>query len=415
MPVYAYKGVNQAGRAAKGFVDAENQRAARAKLRKDGVFLTDLAESSGARARGRGERKDAAPSRWQVQFSFLRRVSTMELSLATRQLATLVGAGIPLVEALGALTEQVESTRLKGVIGAVRDRVNEGASLADAMGASGVFGDLFVSMVRAGEAGGALEQVLDRLADYQEGQVRLRNRVLSIILYPCVMLGFAVFVIGALVTFVLPQITQLLQSLNQPLPFYTRAIIGLSDFTRDWWWAVALGVAAVVTGLRAAIRTETGRVRWDAFRLRVPVFGKVVRLLAISRFTRTLSTLLAGGIPIVRALEISKLVASNAIIGRAVEAASESLTEGSTLAGPLRASGEFPPLVIHMVDVGERSGELEPMLAKIADNYDEQVESTVTRLTALLEPILILLMVGIVLGIIFSVLVPMLQITGSIR
>lgn len=413
MPVYAYKGVTQAGRAAKGFVDAENERLARAKLRKDGVFPTDLSESAGARSRGRSGRAGAAPSRFRT--TFLRRVSPMDLALATRQLATLVGAGIPLVESLAALTEQVESARLKSVLGSVRERVNEGASLGDAMGAAGVFGDLYVSMVRAGEAGGALEQVLDRLADYLEGQVRLRNRVLGIVMYPLVMLGFALFVVAALVTFVLPQITQLLESLNQPLPIYTRAIIFLSDFTRAWWWAMILVGVGVTVGVRWAIATERGRVRWDAVKLRIPVVGKVVRLLAISRFSRTLSTLLAGGIPIVRALDISKLVANNAIIGQAVSKASESLTEGATLAGPLRASGEFPPLVIHMVDVGERSGELEPMLRKIAENYDEQVESTVTRLTALLEPLLILLMVGIVLGIIFSVLVPMLQITGSIR
>jgi general secretion pathway protein F len=339
----------------------------------------------------------------------------MELALATRQLATLIGAGIPLVEALGALTEQVESSRLKGVLGGVRDHVNEGAALADALAAAGPFNDLFVSLVRAGEAGGALEQVLDRLADYLEGQVRLQNRVISIIIYPAMMLLFALGVVAALVTFVLPQISQLLESLNQPLPIYTRAIIALSDFARAWWWAVALVLIVAAIGLRAAIRTEAGRLRWDAFRLRMPYLGRITRLLAISRFSRTLSTLLAGGIPIVRALDISKHVANNVIIGKAVESAAESLTEGATLAAPLKRSGEFPPMVVHMVDVGERSGELEPMLAKIADNYDEQVENTVTRVTALLEPLLILVMVGVVLGIIFSVLVPMLQITGSIQ
>lgn len=411
MPVYAYRGVTQAGKSAKGFVDADSPRAARAKLRRDGVYPTDLSESAAGPARTERPRAGAR----KLSLASLRRVSTLDIALATRQLATLVGAGIPLVEALGALTEQVESSRLKGLVGSVRDRVNEGAALADAMAQAGVFGDLYVSMVRAGETGGALEQVLERLAEYLEGQVRLRNRVLSITLYPLMMLAFAVFVVAMLVTFVLPQITQLLESLNQPLPFYTRAIIGLSEFARSWWWAVLLLAGASVAGLRAAIRTETGRVRWDAFRLRLPVLGKVVRLLAISRFARTLSTLLAGGIPIVKALDISKFVANNAIVGAAVERAKESLTEGASLASPLRASGEFPPLVIHMVDVGERSGELEPMLAKVADNYDEQVENTVTRLTALLEPVLILLMVGIVLGIIFAVLVPMLQITGSIR
>jgi general secretion pathway protein F len=411
VPVYAYKGVTQTGRSTKGFVDADSPRSARSKLRRDGVFLTDLSESAPARAReeaGRGQ----AP-RFSLSLAGLRRVSALDLALATRQLATLVGAGIPLVEALGALTEQVESSRLKGVLGAVRDRVNEGASLADAMSESGVFGDLYVSMVRAGEAGGALEQVLDRLADYLEGQVRLRNKVLGIVIYPLVMLAFAVFVIAALVTFVLPQITQLLESLNAPLPLVTRVVIGASDFARSWWWAMAILALGCFIGLRAAIATERGRERWDAFRLRVPVLGKVVRLLAISRFSRTLSTLLAGGIPIVRALDISRLVANNAIIARAVQEATESLTEGASLAGPLRASGEFPPLVIHMVDVGERSGELEPMLAKVAENYDEQVETTISRLTALLEPLLILLMVGIVLVIIFATLFPMLQITGS--
>lgn len=415
MPVYAYKGVTQAGRAAKGTVDADNPRTARDKLRKQGVFLTDLAESSGARARSQADRSGAAPGRFSFSLASLRRIGALELALATRQLATLVGAGIPLVEALGALTEQVESTRLKSVIGTARDRVNQGASLADALGESGVFGDLFVSMVRAGEASGALEQVLARLADYQEGQVRLQNKVMSIVLYPLMMLGFSVMVIALLVVVVLPQITQLLESLNRPLPFSTRMVIGLSEFVRSWWWLLLLGLAAAGLGLRAAIRTERGRVRWDAFRLRVPVLGKVVRLLAISRFARTLSTLLAGGIPIVRAMGISRLVANNAIIGAAVERAAESLTEGASLAGPLRASGEFPPLVIHMVDVGERSGELEPMLAKIAESYDEQVESSVTRLTALLEPLLILVMVGIVIVIILSVLLPMLELTGSIQ
>jgi general secretion pathway protein F len=413
MPVYAYKGVTQAGRATKGFVDAENQRAARAKLRRDGVFPTDLSESASRTAPRGGEKKGEKKERFSL--SLRRGVSTLDLALATRQLATLIGAGIPLVEALGALTEQVESARLKSVLGAARDRVNEGASLADAFAASGIFGDLFVSMVRAGEAGGALEQVLERLAAYLEGQVRLQNRVMGIVLYPLMMLGFSVLVVGLLVGFVLPQITELLLSLNAPLPLPTRVIITLSGFVRTWWWALGILAVGFGIGLRALIRTERGRIRWDAFRLRVPVLGKVVRQLSISRFSRTLSTLLSGGIPIVKAMDIARLVANNAIIGRAVSKAAESLTEGATLAGPLRASGEFPPLVIHMVDVGERSGELEPMLAKIAESYDEQVESSITRLTALLEPLLILLMVGIVIVIILAVLLPMLQLTGSIQ
>jgi general secretion pathway protein F len=399
--------VNAAGRSIQGFVDADSARTARTKLRRDGVFLTELAEEA---------REAAAAARASRFPTFtLRRISSLDLALTTRQLSTLIGAGIPLVSALGALTEQAENKRLKGVLGGVRDRVNEGASLAEALAQAGPFPDLFVGMVRAGEAGGALETVLERLAEYLESQVRLRNKVGSILIYPAVMFFFAMVVVAALVTLVLPQITELLTSLDQELPIYTRLIIGLSNFARGWWWALLAGGVGLGVLLGAAIRTERGRRAWDRLKLDLPVVGRVVRLVAISRFTRTLSTLLAGGIPIVRALDVSKHVAANVILGEAVDAARTSLTEGATLAAPLRASGEFPALVVHMVDVGERSGALEAMLAKVADTYDEQVETAVTRLTALLEPLLIMFMVGIVLVIIFATLAPLLQITSSLQ
>lgn len=339
----------------------------------------------------------------------------MDLALATRQLSTLVGAGIPLVEALAALTQQVEGARLKSVIGQVRDRVNQGSSLADAMAQAGPFSDLYVGMVRAGETGGALETVLERLAEYLESQVRLRNKVGSILIYPAVMFGFALVVVAALVVFVLPQISELLASLNQELPIYTRIVISGSNFARDYWWAIAIVAVALGFGFRALVRTPSGRAWYDRTRLRLPVVGRVSRTLAISRFTRTLATLLAGGIPIVRALDTAKHVANNVVISEAVDAAKEGITGGASLAKPLRASGQFPPLVTHMVEVGEASGELEAMLAKVADTYDEQVETTMTRLTALLEPLLILLMVGIVMVIISATLVPLLQITSSLR
>ncbi len=409
MPVFSYKGVSEAGKAIRGFVDAENDRSARAKLRRDGVFLTDLSVTTGSEAR----RSDAPPRRF--SFDMLRRVGGTDLAIATRQLATLIGAGIPLVEALGALTEQVESPRLKGAISQIRERVNEGASLADALSMTSLFGDLYVSMVRAGEAGGALEQVLERLADYLESEVRTRNKVVSIMIYPAIMFAVAIGVVVVLVTVVLPQITQLLDSLNRPLPIYTVAIIGLSNLLRDYWWVLGLFAAVAVVAFRATVRTERGRTAVDGVKLRLPVFGKVVRQLALARFTRTLSTLLAGGIPIVRALDISKHVANNTVLGGAVDKAREAITEGASIAAPLRRSGYFPPLVTHMVEVGERSGELEAMLAKVADTYDEQVENSVSRMTALLEPVLILIMVGLVLGIILATLVPLLEITSAIQ
>jgi len=409
VPVYAYKGIAASGKAARGHLDAESSRSARAKLRRDGIFVTDMSEAE----------REAAPRAGAGRFALhvpnpFRRVSGLDLALVTRQAATLIGAGIPLVEGLGALTEQTDNPLLKSVLGQVRDRVNEGASLADALGQSGVFPDLYVSMVRAGEAGGALEKVLERLADYLESQVRLRNKVGSILIYPLVMLGFAMLVVGVLVTVVLPQITELLLSLDQPLPFYTRWIIALSEFARSFWWAIGLGAAGAGFGLRALVRTRGGRDAWDRLQLRLPLVGRVVRLVAISRFTRTLATLLAGGLPITRALDAARDVADNAVLGRAIDLARESITEGQSVAQPLRASGEFPPLVTHMIEVGERSGELEAMLAKVADTYDEQVETTVTRLTALLEPLLILVMVGIVIVIILATLVPLLNITSSL-
>jgi general secretion pathway protein F len=402
--------VTQAGRATHGFVDADSPRAARTRLKRDGVFLTELTESNAPAAHSRAQRKSSPV----LSLDRLRRVSMLDLALATRQLSTLVGAGVPLVQALSALTEQVEGARLKGIIGRIRDRVNEGATLADAMAQAGPFSDLYVGMVRAGEAGGALETVLDRLADYLEGQVRLRNKVSSILIYPAIMLGFAGLVVAVLVTVVLPQITELLTSLNRPLPWFTKVIIGGSHFARDWWWAIALCGVAFALAFRAVSRTEAGRARLDAWQLRLPVVGRTVRLIAISRFTRTLSTLLAGGIPIVRALDISKHVANNVVLGHAIDAARDSVTEGASLAQPLRASGHVPPMVVHMVEVGERSGELEAMLEKVAQTYEEQVETSVSRLTALLEPLLILLMVGIVIVIIAATLVPLLDVTTSL-
>jgi general secretion pathway protein F len=268
-------------------------------------------------------------------------------------------------------------------------------------------------MVRAGEAGGALEGVLERLADYLEAQVRLRNKVSSILIYPAVMLGFAALVVGVLVTVVLPQITTLLAQSGQELPWYTSAIIVSSDFVRAWWWALLLGAAGALFAVRTALATERGRAFWDRMALKIPVLGKTVRLIAISRFTHTLSTLLAGGLPIVRALDTARDVAGNVVLGEAIDRAKEAITEGASIARPLRESGQFPPLVTHMIEVGERSGDLEAMLTKVASTYDEQVETTVTRLTALMEPFLILIMVGIVVVIILATLVPMLNMTTS--
>lgn len=412
MPVYAYRGVSSAGKNLKGTISAESMRAARARMRVEGVFLTDIRETD-----ARTPQKSAVEKTGASRFSFElpTRIPTTERAIATRQLATLVGAGIPLVESLSALVEQIEHGPLKAIFAQVRDRVNEGASLAEALSATGKFDTLYVSMIRAGEASGALDKVLARIADYLEDQVRLTSKVTSIMVYPAVMLGFAMVVVAVLVSVVLPQITTLLLSLGQELPFYTRWVIAGSEFVRNYWWALLIGAVAFLLGFRAVGRTERGRAAIDRTVLRIPILGRVTRVVAIARFTRTLSSLLAGGVSIIQSLDISRHVANNTVIERAVTHARTSVLEGASLAKPLRQSGEFPPMVITMVEVGERSGELEAMLAKVAETYDEQVEATVTRLTSLMEPLLILLMVGIVLVIILATLMPLLSITNSLQ
>ena len=411
--MYAYKGVSNNGKKTHGAVSADNARAARARMRTQGIYLTELTEAPDST---RTEASDQT-SRLSIDLSrlALRPIPPMERAVATRQLSTLLTAGIPLVESLGALVAQIEHARLRTTFVQIRDRVNEGSSLADALAATRQFDDLYLSMIRAGEASGALGPVLGRIADYLEDQLRMSNKVLSIMLYPAVMLLFSLLVVGVLVTVVLPQITSLMISLDQELPLVTRLIIGASDFVRSWWWALAIGAIGASFGLRAFRRTERGRIVYDRLRLRLPVVGTLVRVLAITRLTRTLSTLLASGVGIVKSLEIARLVANNTVIAEAVDSARTAIIEGAPLAAPLRASGQFPSMVTTMIEVGEQSGELEAMLAKVADTYDEQVENTVTRMTALIEPALILVMVGVVLVIILATLQPLLSLTSSLN
>jgi general secretion pathway protein F len=415
VPVYAYKGVTTAGKNTRGQISAENLRAARQKMRQSGIFLTTIGETS-AQAAGSIANSDGETTRFsfQMPISFGRRIPGLERAVATRQLATLTGAGIPLVEAMGALVEQIEHAYLKAVMAQVRDRVNEGSGLADALDESGEFDNLFVSMIRAGEASGSLEPVLLRIADYLEEQVRLAGKLGAILMYPAFMLLFTALVVVALVTFVLPQITGLLESLDQDLPFYTRWVIDGSAFARQWWWAMlALGVAAAIA-FRAALGTDKGRALYDRLALRTPIVGRIIRVVAISRFSRTLATLLSAGVGIVQSLDIARFVANNQTLAEVIDGARTAILEGASLAVPLRASGEFPPMVTTMIEVGGRSGELEAMLDKVADTYEEQVESTVAKLTSLIEPLLILVMVGIVLVIILATLMPLLQITNTL-
>ena len=406
MPVYAYKGLNDSGRNVSGIVDADTPKSARQKLRGKGVFPTSLSEETQTES-GKTVSSVQAPKDIRTYFD---RITPQDLSLMTRQLATLVGAGLPLVECLGALIEQVENARQKRVLSQVRGHVVEGGNLADALRLHPqVFNDLYVNMVRAGEASGALDIVLIRLADYTERAAALRSKVRSAMTYPLVMGLLSMAILLFLLSYVVPKVTKIFEETQQDLPGITVLLLAISDFTADYWWLILIFGTAAFVGLRAAIRTPTGRLRFDDWTLRVPYFGKVLKKVALARFARTLSTLLDGGIPLLQSLDIVKHVVSNKVIQIAIEDGRDSIREGQSVAEPLRKSGHFPPLLVHMIAVGERSGELESMLSRAADAYDNEVEASVNALSSVMEPLLVVFMGGLVAFIVIAILLPIFE------
>jgi general secretion pathway protein F len=405
MPVFEYRALTTAGKAIQGLKEAESPKALRAVLKRDGVFLTEVLGEQQQQAQAA---RDVNVRRWVVG-----RVGADDLAVMTRQLAVLIHAGIPLVEGLSALVEQVEHERLKRVISDVKQRVNEGASLADALAAHPrIFTTLYVNMIRAGESSGALDVVLVRLADFTESQARLRSKIVATMIYPVAMLVIGALVLGALFTVVIPKITKIFEDTHAALPWTTKVLIAFSTFMASWWWALLLLAGLGLWGFFRWKATAPGRARWDRFKLTVPVFGRLIRTIAIGRFSRTLATLLKSGVPLLSAMDIVKNVVGNVRLAEVIEQARVSIQEGQTIAAPLKRSGEFPPLVHHMVAVGEKTGSLEEMLGNVADAYEDQVETTVAALTSLLEPFMIVAMGMVVAFIVFSILMPILQINS---
>ncbi|MDR0965396.1 MAG: type II secretion system inner membrane protein GspF [Myxococcales bacterium] len=414
MPVYEYKGLTEAGKNVRGVRDADNLKALRAALRKDGIFLTEVtAEKAAAGGSGgtaiRGREVD-------VQKLVGSRVSTSDIAIMTRQLAVLLGAGVALVEGLSTLQEQIDHPRLKLIVSQVKTKVNEGASLADALAQHPkVFSQLYVNMIRAGEHSGALDVVLNRLADFTESQARLKNKVIGTMIYPALMVVVGLLILGVLLTVVVPNVTKIFETNRLTLPLVTRILIAISDFAQNYWWMLLGGTALAIFAFRKWKKTEKGRATWDAFTLRVPVFGKLIRKLAVARFARTLSTLLKSGVPLLSALEIVQNIVANAVMSGVIDKARDSIREGESIAAPLRRSGEFPPLVYHMISIGERSGQLEDMLINVADAYDDEVEVSISALTSLLEPVMIIGMGGSVAFIVFAILIPILQLNTMMQ
>jgi general secretion pathway protein F len=409
VPVFEFTGLTEAGKNVRGMRDAESSKVLRQMLRKDGVYLTEArAAEAGAVA---GEQKTGLAREVEVGAFFgFTGVSAQDLAIATRQLATLIAAGIPLVDALTALVDQVEQPRLKRILGSVKQRVNEGSSLADALADhKKVFSELYVNMIRAGESSGALDVVLVRLADFTEGQALLRNKIIGAMLYPAIMMVVGIAIVGILFVVVIPKVTKIFEDMNVTLPWTTRTLIALSAFARDYWYVLLVGLPALAYGARRWVHTTRGRAWWDRTQLRAPVFGDLLRMLAISRFAKTLATLLASGVPLLTAMDIVRNIVSNTLLSDTIEKARDAIREGESIAAPLKRSGQFPPLVYHMIAIGEKSGQLEEMLRNVAKSYESQVEMRVAALTSLLEPVMIVAMGGGVAFIVFSILMPIMQ------
>ena len=417
MAVYEYKGLDGRGKAIAGIIDAEGAKSARARLRKQGLFPTDIKQQAvSGGGKGKAEKSGGGLSREVDVAAFFQRVGIKDVSAMTTQLATLIGANIPMVEALAAIQEQCEKDKLKVILADVREKVNQGSGLADAMESHPkVFSDLYVNMVRAGEASGSLDLVLQRLASYTEGQVKLRGKVTGAMIYPILMSVVGGAIVMGLFVFVIPRIRRVLESFGQTLPAITRITLGISELVLGWWWALGLLGFGAYTLFRRWKSTKEGRFKWHTFLLKAPILGPIVRRVAVTRFCQTLSTLLDSGVPILTAVGIVERVVQNDVLAKAVREAAENISEGDSIAAPLRQSGEFPPLVTHMIAIGERTGELESMLGKVADSYESQLESTLEGLTSLLEPLLILVMGGVVGFIAMAIMLPMLNMSKSLR
>ena len=398
MPTFAYVARGRDGKQQKGTIAAENRQTATQILQSRGLRAEKLEEAKG------GRKKLTA------------RVKSSELLIFTRQLSTIVDAGMPLLQGLDILSEQTEDQNFSAIIQECANDVEGGETFSEVLGKyPRAFPDLYVSMVRAGEAGGDLDGVLLQLADYMEATEELKRRIRSAMMYPIVAFSMICVIAAGLIAFVVPQFAEIFESFGGKLPAPTQALITLSELVRSWQMLVVIGVViGGIIAIRIYAQTPIGRYNIDAIKLRLPVFGKLLRKVAISRFSRTLSTLTRSGVAILQALEIVERTSGNEVFAKAIRNAGDSVRGGETLADPLGRSGEFPAMVTRMIGVGEKTGALEQMLTKISDFYDSEVKAAVDGLTSLIEPILIMVM-GIIVGsIVIALFMPILQLSSLV-
>ncbi|MDE3269203.1 MAG: type II secretion system inner membrane protein GspF [Pseudomonadota bacterium] len=403
MVLYNYKGYDaQSGNSKKGTVDAETPRAARAKLRREKIIISKLEEAS-------------APSKQQSSL-FARRVSLLDLAVMTRQFATLQNAQVPLDESLAALTSQVDNPELRNVMAGVRDDISEGKPLATALLAyPKVFNRLYVNMVEAGESSGKMGLVLERLADYIEYQVEIKGKIFSALSYPAIMIAASLAIIAYLFISVVPGLQKVFNSLKVTLPWYTEKLITFSEFLQAHWVMIIIATGVLTFLLRQWSKSTAGGRRVDLWALTLPILGSLVVRINVSKFTKTLSTLLNSGVPIIAALEITKNTIANSVIADILEDAKTSVQEGDSLGNCIERSSHFPPLVTHMIRTGEKTGDLEGMLSHVAQAYDSEVERKIAALIALIEPLMIIVMACVASVVIIALLVPMLSVMSSVR
>ncbi len=402
MPIYEYKGLSKAGKNIKGTVDADNLRSARIKLKKDGIYVIDLSDKT---------KKQRSKNKSKVNNTST--VNVNDMSNMTRQLASLIKANIPLVDALGACSDQMDNPLLKEVLADCKNAVNEGSTFHKSIRKyPKIFDKIFISMVEAGEMSGTLDVILLRLAEFTEARAELNSKIKSAMLYPVIMFLFMIMILAVMFIFVIPQMMSIFDDADMQLPWYTMLVINISGTMVNYWWMILLGIGIVVFAFVRWTQSEKGRPKWDAIKLKLPVSGSLARMIAVSRFTRTLSTLLAGGVPMLNAMDIVKNVVNNEVLAKAIREARDNISEGESIAGPLKKSQQFPPIVIHMVGIGEKTGDLENMLNNVSDTYDFQVKNKVEGLTSILEPIMIIVMGGVIGVIVFSLMVPMFELAN---
>ncbi len=414
MPMYAFKGIAASGKATTGVRDADSPKTLRQLMRKDGVLVTSFELSKGGKQAKANNAAKGGLSREVDLGGLFGGVKKTEIAAFTRQMATLIRSGIPLAESLNAQVEQTSNVRLKVPLAEVRTAVNEGSAFADALGKHPkLFDELFVSMVRAGEVAGNLDEVLTRLADFLEGSQKLKSKIQGAMIYPLVMVVVGVGIMSVLMVKVIPEITQMFTQSGKTLPLNTRILIGMSSFIGNYFLFIVAGLALSLWLFFKWSRSKSGKPRWHYFVLNMPVLGELVRTINVGRFARTLGTMLHSGVPMLRALDTAKQIVGNVLIQDAVENAKKAVTEGESLAVTLRKSGQFPATMIHMVAVGEKAGQLEQMLERVATTFETEVDTKLSRFTALLEPLMLVIMGGAVAFIVFSILQPIMDL-GSL-